>query len=548
VKPVVIVRPQPGCDASLAEARAMGLDAHDFPLFEIRPVLWETPVPEEVDALLLGSINAVQHGGAALAVLFGKPAYAVGRKTAEAARAAGFEVIETGQAGMQELLGLVRSGHTRLLRPAGQQRIEITAPTGITIDERTVYSSEGLDMPVGLAAMLAWPVVVLLHSGEAAGHFAACCQALGIERSAIALAAISERAAGMAGDGWADLGIADRPDDAALLALAQRMCQESGGNNEKTPGSMQDQTKIPALPQVQGPRRSTRNQLAVALLAFALGAAVAGWLGWNGYLGTKLPAGSEIQPVAAPESEEARIAALGDPVPPPTAEEQLKAVGTVEGRLAMLEDRLSRLDLQSNAASGNAARAEGLLIAFATRRMIDRGEPLRYLADQLRLRFTNAQPRAVETIIDFSENPVTLDELIARLEAMGPELTQSSDEESLWTKITRALGEMFVLRRDSSSVMTPEARIDRAKVMLIARRIPEAIEQVERMPGAQAAGRWTVDAWRIAEVASALDLLETAAMLEPRKLHDSEGKQIDQASPIAAPAPAEAEPAKKQEN
>lgn len=44
--------------------------------------------------------------------------------------------------------------------------------------------------------------------------------------------------------------------------------------------------------------------------------------------------------------------------------DELKAVGNVEARLAMLEDRLSRINLQANAASGNAARAESLLIAL----------------------------------------------------------------------------------------------------------------------------------------------------------------------------------------
>lgn len=551
MKPVIIIRPQPGCDASLAEALSLGLDAHGFPLFEVRPLPWEAPNPEEVDALLLGSANAVRHGGAALAVLVGKPAYAVGEKTADAARTAGFEVIETGQGTMQGLLGLVRPSHTRLLRPAGQQRVEIIAPAGITIDEQTVYTSEGLEMPEALAGMLTRPAVVLLHSGEAARHFASCCETRGLDRSAIALAAISEPAGAMAGDGWAKLKIAEMPEDGALLALAQQMCKEPGSKKDKTTGSMQDQTTTHPLPPPLGARRSVRGQLFVALLAFALGAGAVGWLGWNGYLDSVLPDKTDEQPAAAPQSAEVEpeaedeVAALGAPVPEPTAEEQLKAVGTVEGRLAMLEDRFSRLNLQADAASGNAARAEGLLIAFATRRMVERGEPLRYLSDQLKLRFTNAQPRAVETIIEFSEKPVTIDELSARLEALGPQLTKGSNEESLWSKMTRELGEMFTLRRDSSSVMTPEARIERAKVMLTAQRIPEAIEQVERLPGAEAADKWVIDARRIAEVQSALDLIETAAMLEPRKLKDSEGKQIDQPSPIATPVEANSEKARQ---
>ena len=46
------------------------------------------------------------------------------------------------------------------------------------------------------------------------------------------------------------------------------------------------------------------------------------------------------------------------------------------------------------AASGNAARAEGLLIAFSARRTLERGNDLGYLGDQLRLRFGDAEANA----------------------------------------------------------------------------------------------------------------------------------------------------------
>ncbi len=539
MRTVIVIRPQPGCDASVAEACAQGLDAHGYPLFEVRPIPWELPDPAQVDALLLGSANAVRHGGAALSALSGKPAYAVGEKTAQAARDAGFEVIETGSSGLQELLAQIKPVHRRILRVAGQQRVEVKPPDGVTIDERTVYASEGLEMPDELAAKLKGQAVVLIHSGEAASHFASCCDTAGIDRDRIALAVISDRAAAMAGEGWAAVEVAQHRHEGALLALAEQMCQEPGNKNDKIAGSMQDQTTIEAFTPAEGRGRSAWRQLLAPLLAFALGAVIVGWLGWNGYLSSLLPKVQETPPETVLDESTAKIASpTATQVIEATTEDQLKAVGLVEGRLAMLEDRLSRLNLQANAASGNAARAEGLLIAFATRRMVDRGEPLRYLSDQLRLRFANAQPRAVGTIIEFSENPVTIDELTARLEALSPQLTKDSAEQSLWSAITGELSEMFVLRRDSSNVMTPEARIKRARVMLTARRIPEAIEQVELLPGAGAADKWIVDAQRFTEVQSALDLIETAAMLEPTKLKDSEGKRIDQPSPIATPVEA----------
>ena len=294
----------------------------------------------------------------------------------------------------------------------------------------------------------------------------------------------------------------------------------------------------PPLPTHQPPRRSVKGQLLAAALAFLLGAVLVGWLAWRGYLGPILPSQGEQAATDEQATEPADPATLSQRLEEAEPGDELEAVGTVEGRLAMLEDRLSRLNLQANAASGNAARAESLLIAFAARRMLDRGEPLRYLADQLRLRFADAQPRAVQTIIDFGQEPVTLDELSARLEALGPQLVGGSPEETFWDRARRELSGIFTLRREPSAVMSAEARLGRAGVMLTAGRIGDAITQVERMPGSDAATRWIADARRYDAAQAALDLIETTAMLEPSRLNDSAGRQVDQPSPLATPAAA----------
>lgn len=297
-----------------------------------------------------------------------------------------------------------------------------------------------------------------------------------------------------------------------------------------------------AATNVASPATSTRSRsvtLFVALIAFILGAALVAWAFSRGYLSDVLsqPGARETAAVAIGADEDAltRDNATDAPVAETRASE-MAAIGSVEGRLALLEDRISRIDFQAEAASGNAARAEGLLIAFAARRMIDRGEPLSYVADQLRLRFMNAQPRAVETIITFSRNPVTVDELTARLEALSPELTITDTRLSLWERARHEVGSLFEVRRDSAILMAPQARIDRAKVMLTARRIDQAVSEVQRLPGAEAADTWIADARRYHDAQQALDLLETTAMLEPTRLLDSAGHKVGQASPLAPPA------------
>lgn len=224
--PVVVMRPQPGCDATVKAARALGLEAHGFPLFEVRPVAWDPPPADRFDAILLGSANAPRHAGPALAAYAGKPAYTVGAVTAEVARAAGLDVIATGAGGIKALLPLLQPEHRRLLRLSGRERMTLAPPRGVSIQERVVYASEPLPLPVALRALLHRPALVLLHSAEAAHHFATLCDSHRIARAGLALAALGPRVARAAGEGWATLRAAEAPNDTALLALALEMCQD----------------------------------------------------------------------------------------------------------------------------------------------------------------------------------------------------------------------------------------------------------------------------------------------------------------------------------
>jgi hypothetical protein len=283
--------------------------------------------------------------------------------------------------------------------------------------------------------------------------------------------------------------------------------------------------------------RTGRTILIVALLAFLLGAALMGWLAWRGNLDFALPDKSESETAAPLLAGGSDDEAAGEATPDGN-EPTLDTLGTVEARLALLEDRLSRLNLEASAASGNAARAEGLLIAFAARRVTDKGADLGYLEDQLKLRFADAQPLAVGTIVDFAKDPVTLDELGSRLDALTPELTGTIDSLSTWAWIKQEFSSLFEVHRSSAPSMTTQDRIDRAKLMLTSGKVEEAIEQIERLPETDSSEDWIADAHRYSAVQSALDLIETTAMLERRKLQDAEGKKIDQPSPLAQPADA----------
>ncbi|WP_332816954.1 mitofilin family membrane protein [Sphingopyxis sp.] len=187
-------------------------------------------------------------------------------------------------------------------------------------------------------------------------------------------------------------------------------------------------------------------------------------------------------------------------------------------RVAELEQRLSRITLEAESASGNASRAEGLLVAFAVRRALDRGLSLGYLDAQLRLRFGDDQPNAVKTIIDTSREPVTLEQLRAELDTMAPQLVGRGGDGngSLWTGLRRELGELFVVRAAGTQSPRASERLERARRYLAAGEADQAIAEVEAMPGAAIANDWLIDARRYHEARRALDLIETAAILEPR--------------------------------
>lgn len=183
-------------------------------------------------------------------------------------------------------------------------------------------------------------------------------------------------------------------------------------------------------------------------------------------------------------------------------------------RMTELEDRLARVLVATQAASGNATRAEGLLVAFAARRALDSGSPLGYVEGQLRLRFGQAQPRAVATIINAAREPVTLTDLQGGFEDIAPSLRTSPPGTSWWTSVEREVRGLVIVRKASTPSPLPERVIPRIQRLLSAGRVAPAMEEVARLPGKASAERWLQIARRYREARRALDLIETAAILE----------------------------------
>lgn len=220
---LLIIRPQPGADATAYRLRAAGHDPILKPLFAIEHLPIQRVSGDGYDALLLTSGNAARAAADFLTRDHGLPVYAVGSATATALRKLSVPVAKTGSEGVEALVRVaIADGHKRLLWMAGEDHSAIPHINGGSIDIETVYRSVSLNTPDNFADYVTQSDAVILHSSRAAAHFAGICDSLGLPRGNITLATFSATIAASGGGGWASIIVAEAPNDAALLDAIQR--------------------------------------------------------------------------------------------------------------------------------------------------------------------------------------------------------------------------------------------------------------------------------------------------------------------------------------
>jgi hypothetical protein len=271
---------------------------------------------------------------------------------------------------------------------------------------------------------------------------------------------------------------------------------------------------------VQTNRTAATSSLVPALmlagLAFLAGLALMALLlsRWDQaaqYLGIA-PSPVVVQAPPAP-----RPVPVATPAPSATpAPERLVIDPEMSRRVAQIEQRIALISDQSRAAVGNADRAEGLLLAFAARRALDRGVSLGYLEGLLQQRFGQTNRAAVATIITAARQPVTLEELQTGLQDVRPTLTGGGPDQDWWTALKIELGNMIRIRREGTPSTLPTERLQRAQRRLEAGLVDVALAEVLRIPNHPAAAAWITDARRYIAARRALDTIETAALLDPR--------------------------------
>ncbi len=283
-------------------------------------------------------------------------------------------------------------------------------------------------------------------------------------------------------------------------------------------------------------RRSRASLLLLPLIAFLLGLAAMGWLlaNWGAaarYLGIAPPPPVQraIRPVPAQQPVPANAAPKAADTP-----QTLLIDPETQRRVTQLERRVAQIDSQSRAAVGNADRAEGLLVAFAARRALDRGVALGYLEGLLRQRFGETQRQAVATIITASRQPITLEELQDGLKEVAPSLTGGGPNQNWWTAFKSEFSGLVTVRKAGTPSSLPDERLNRATRRLEGGQVDVALAEVLRTPGRENGEEWIAKARQYVAARRALDAIETAALLEPR----GQPQQSGGVAPVTARATA----------
>ncbi|WP_061781103.1 hypothetical protein [Sphingomonas sanguinis] len=261
-------------------------------------------------------------------------------------------------------------------------------------------------------------------------------------------------------------------------------------------------------PPPRGPR--TGAIFALLLIAFIAGSLLMAYamrhLSWFGGTDATTHQVATAKPGtnAAPASDAAHGAS--DPVALATREAALAA------QLAALETRAATLATDTTAAGSQAGRAESILVAAATRRAIDRGQPLGYLEEQLRVRFGATAPSAVSVLIASARQPVTIEGLRQKLDELAPDLVVNGSN-GWWEGLRQELGHLIVIREAGTPSSNPTERLANVRKLLDGGQVEAARAEIARLPGADVARGWQHDAQRYVLSHRALDVIENTALV-----------------------------------
>jgi uroporphyrinogen-III synthase len=232
---LLVTRPEPDGERTAAALRARGHEAIVSPLLRVEAVPDADLGAGSWAGLIVTSRNAIRAlaGHPRVHALFGLPVFAVGRRTAEDAREAGFADTISADGDARALVRLVlarrRAGGGPLLYLAGSDRTGDVAgaltEAGLAVETVVVYRAvmvKELPMPVR-AALAAGEIDGVLHfSRRSADIYVSCARSAGMLDRALAPLqyCLSPQVADpLVAAGAEKVVIAARSEEAALLDL-----------------------------------------------------------------------------------------------------------------------------------------------------------------------------------------------------------------------------------------------------------------------------------------------------------------------------------------
>jgi uroporphyrinogen-III synthase len=229
---VVVTRPQSDGERTAAVLRARGHEVLVAPLMRVESIA--ANLGGEWRAVVVTSANApiAIMESAARSALIRLPLFAVGQRSAEAGRQAGFRDVVSADGDARDLVRLIATrvtgGGAPLLYLAGEDRaadlLGDLSARGIAAEMRVVYRGVTVSFPPELTkALEAREVDAVLHfSRRSADNYVVGAKRAGIAGPALAVRHLCLSA--QVAEALAEAGriaIAARPDEAALIELLQ---------------------------------------------------------------------------------------------------------------------------------------------------------------------------------------------------------------------------------------------------------------------------------------------------------------------------------------
>jgi uroporphyrinogen-III synthase len=230
---VAVTRPQVDGERSAKALRARGHDVLLAPLMRVAPIAADLSGTWSGIAITSANAPGAIADNPARASLLQLKVFAVGARSAEAVRAAGFGQVEAAAGDVHDLVRLIAEQHrstTPLLYLAGEDRaadlVGALARHRIAAEMRVVYRAITAPLPPALINALREGSLdaVLHYSKRGAENYIAGARAAGVEAEALAVhhLCLSDRvAAPLLQAGAARIAVAMHPDEASLIELLE---------------------------------------------------------------------------------------------------------------------------------------------------------------------------------------------------------------------------------------------------------------------------------------------------------------------------------------